>query len=61
MPPALVMDMRIMFCTNCTWVARDTAAMESWAMRPSMMASPAATAASIRLCREMGTVKWISF
>ena len=59
--PALVTATTLMFCPNCIWVASATAAMESWATRPSITASPAATAASIRLCSAMGSVSRFSF
>ena len=53
--------LRIIFWMNCICVARDTAAMESWATLPSMTASAAATEASIRLCSAMGAVSCSSF
>ena len=58
--PVEVTADRNMFMTNWIWVARDTADMEFWSSRPSMIASAAATAASIRLCSAMGSVRVIS-
>ena len=47
--PAIVTEARNMFWTNWICVARETAVISFWAIRPSIRASPAATAASIRL------------
>ncbi len=61
MAPAAVMAARNIFWTNWIWVARETAVISSWATFPSIKASPAATAASIRLCRAMGKASLARF
>ena len=61
MEPAVATALRNMFCTNWIWVASDTAVISSCATRPSIRASPAATAASIRLWKEMGSASFQSF
>ena len=59
--PAAVAAMMNIFCTNWIWVASDTAVIWSCATRPSISASPAATAASIRLWNAMGRASFFSF
>ena len=50
-----------MLSTKGIWVARDTAVISFWATLPSISASQAATRASIRLWKAMGSVSFFSF
>ena len=61
MAPAPVTALRNIFWTNWIWVARETAVISSWATFPSISASPAATAASIRLWRAIGRASLARF
>ena len=59
-PAVEVSENTSMFCTNCTWVASETAAIAFCAIRPSITASAAATEASIRFCTAMGSISFHS-
>ena len=45
---AAIIPDTVKFCTNCIWVARDTAAIEFWSREPSIMVSEAPTRARSR-------------
>ena len=59
--PAAVTAITNMFWTNWICVARETAVISSWAILPSISASQAATAESIRLWKAIGRASFRSF
>ena len=61
MDPAETMEKMNMFCTNWICVARETAVISFWATPPSIRASAAATAASIKLWKVIGAASVLSF
>ena len=61
MPAVAVTELTMTFCTNCTCVASETAAIAFCSIRPSITASAAATDASMRFCKAMGVIVLQSF
>lgn len=60
-PEPMVSAAKKRFSTNCTCVAKDTAASDAWSSSPSISASEALTRALSRSCAAIGSTNADSF